>query len=224
MELYHVVNRGVEQRDIFLDTRDYLRGVFDLFEFNDQEWVNSAARFFTPPYNLELHAAERSRRAPIVDLHAFCLMPNHYHLLVSERVDGGLPLFMKKLNMGYAKYFNERYQRSGALFQGKYKRVLVRREAHFSHLPLYIHLNPLDLLAPEWRQGNVGNPRRALDHLERYRWSSLPDYLGQKNFPSVTTRDLLIGAIGGPAAHRRALYDWIKRDVAVAMSVDAGFE
>lgn len=162
MEFYHVVNRGVDQRIIFLDTQDHLRFVHDLFEFNNQQWVNTTTRFFKPPHSVERHAQTRSPRALIVDIHAFCLMPNHYHLLLSPRVEGGVSLFMKKLNMGYAKYFNERYDRKGALFQGKFKRVLVQRESHFAHLPLYIHLNPLDLIAPAWRQGTVPNPPMAI--------------------------------------------------------------
>jgi len=60
----------------------------------------------------------------LVDILAFVLMPNHYHLLVMPRQDDAISLFMKKLNMGYAKYFNEKYDRSGALFQGEYKSIL----------------------------------------------------------------------------------------------------
>lgn len=213
MELYHIVNRGVEQRDIFLDHQDYMRFVYDLFEFNDQNMVDPNTRFFTPPYDIEGHAARHSKRLLLVDLHAFCLMSNHYHLFVSSRVERGVPQFMKKLNMGYAKYFNERYDRSGALFQGRYRRCLVQRDAHFAHLPLYIHLNPLDLVAPEWRQGNVQNPRRAIEYLERYRWSSLRDYLGERNFPSVITRDFLTDVVGKAREHRRNMSQWIRREI-----------
>ena len=73
-------------------------------------------------------------------------MGNHYHLLLSERREGGISDFMRKVNVGYAKFFNEKYKRTGTLFQGRTKKVLVDSDAHFLHILHYIHLNPLDLL------------------------------------------------------------------------------
>ena len=155
MELIHVLNRGVDKRKIFLDEQDHFRFIHDLFEFNDEDSVNNNFYIFNHNSNDVRHhysKQERRSRKPLVDILAFCLMPNHYHLLVTPKVENGVALFMKKLNGGYAKYFNTRYERSGALFQGKYKRVVIEGEAHFIHLPYYIHFNPLDLIAPEWRE------------------------------------------------------------------------
>lgn len=101
-------------------------------------------------------------------------MPNHYHLLLRPKFDDSLTKFMKKLNIGYAKYFNEKYKRSGALFEGRYKSVLVVDKSHFIHLPYYIHLNPLDLKFPEWRNREIKNYKEAMKFLENYRWSSFP--------------------------------------------------
>ena len=108
-------------------------------------------------------------------------MGNHYHLLVSEKEEGGLGQFLKKLNMGYAKYFNERYDRTGALFQGKTKKVLIGRDAHFLWILLYIHFNPLDFLkgAVDWRTQCLVNSSKALEYLKDYRWASYHDYLGE---------------------------------------------
>jgi putative transposase len=123
-------------------------------------------------------------------------MPNHYHMLVSEKIEDGIPLFMKKLNMGYARHFNEKYKRSGALWQGKYKKLLIERDGHFMYIPYYIHLNPLDLVMPSWRNGKVRKFSNALRYLESYRWSSHLDYIGLKNFPSVTQREFLSDVLG----------------------------
>ena len=128
------------------------------------------------------------KRILLVHIHAFCLMPNHYHLLVSPLAHDGVPLFMKKLNGGYAKYFNERYERSGALFQGKYKSVPIDSDRHFSWIPYYIHFNPLDLTLPEWRERGIKNPKMAAEHLNTYRWSSHLDYMGKKTFLTHPTR------------------------------------
>lgn len=122
-------------------------------------------------------------------------MKNHYHLLISEVIEGGLTRFLMKLNVGYAKYFNERHARIGTLFQGRTKKVLIEREGHFLYVLHYIHLNPLDYLAgtTRWRErdkSTIKSVREALDYLDGYRWSSYLDYCGKKNFPSVLTKDL----------------------------------
>lgn len=187
MELYHVLNRGVDKRDIVIDDKDRVRFIHDLFAFNDAE--------ATPNHILQKRHAEKRPRKMLVHIHVFCLMPNHYHLLISPLVEQGIPLFMKKLNMGYAKYFNEKYSRSGALWQGKYKKILVERDAHFNYIPYYIHLNPLDLKYPEWREGQVENCKEALKYLNSYRWSSHLDYSGHKNFPSLLQRNFLTNTL-----------------------------
>ena len=145
MTLYHILSRGVDKRKIFLDDRDYLRGIHDLFEFNDIELSNNLTHFFQKnPKDVGRPYIERKARKLLVKVHAFCLMPNHYHFLLSEIAENGISLFMKKFNGGYAKYFNEKYKRDGVLFEGRYKRIIIKNEAHFIHLPYYIHLNPLD--------------------------------------------------------------------------------
>ncbi len=117
---------------------------------------------------------------------------------------------MKRLNMGYAKYFNEKYERTGALFEGRYKAIEVNQESHFIHLPYYIHLNPLDLITPEWREGTLNNYQKAIEFLEQYRWSSFLDYIGKHNFPSVTQREFLLGFFDGPAEYKKSTFKWLK--------------
>ncbi len=147
-------------------------------------------------YKLHSRQNEQLPRKLLVHIHAFCLMPNHYHLLLSPAIENGIALFMKKLGMGYAKYFNERYGRSGALWQGKYKRIRIARDAHFLYIPYYIHLNPLDLSHAEWRHGKVKNVWKALEYLKAYRWSSYLDYQRTRNFPSITDREFLAPLLG----------------------------
>ena len=137
-------------------------------------------------------------------------MPNHYHLLLSPIVEDGIPKFMKKINMGYAKYFNEKNKRTGALFQGKYKSIHVSDDSHFLYIPYYIHLNPLDLILPEWRTGGIKNTRKAIDYLKKYRWSSHLDYLGIKNFPSLTHRNLLQDSLGNKKEYEKSLIEMLK--------------
>lgn len=205
--IYHVLNRGVDKRNIFLDKRDYFRFIRDLYEFNDENPVSNLNYFFRKSY---MDIGRRYNPKLLVKILAFVLMPNHYHLLVIPVRDEGLSLFMKKLNMGYAKYFNERNKRSGALFQGKYKAVHVQREGHFIHLPYYIHLNPLDIKFPEWRERKIRSPKKALSFLKEYRWSSHRDYLGIPNFPSLIKRDFLLEYFGGEKEYEKRITEWLE--------------
>ncbi len=214
MEIIHVLNRGVDKREIFLDEQDRFRFIHDLFEFNDVNSVNNIFYNFKHKYNNDVRrrkiGGERKPREMLVNILAFCLMPNHYHLVLMPKVDNGMALFMKKLNGGYAKYFNVKYERSGALFQGKYKRVVVKNEAHFIHLPYYIHLNPLDLIAPEWREKKINNLAKAIGFLNSYRWSSHLDYINEKNFPSITQRDFLLEFFGDHKQYKKDIERWLK--------------
>ena len=195
-----------------MDDQDYLRFIHDLFEFNDQQLTTANAYYFSKSSDIgcpNIRPRVRKPRKLLVTIHCFCLMPNHYHLLVSPRVDYAIPLFMKKLNMGYAKYFNQRYERSGALFQGKYRKVLVERDAHFQYLPYYIHFNPLDLALPEWREQQLRSVGSALKFLDTYRWSSHQDYLGRKNFSSLTQRNFLLEYFGGADKYRQSVKEML---------------
>lgn len=201
MEFWHLIGRGVDKRDVVLDDHDRLRFIHDLYIFND---LNP-----TPNFIVRGRRDNARKRERLVDIHAFCLMNNHYHLLVSERIEGGISLFMRKLNMGYAKYFNEKYDRSGALWQGKYRKVLIERNEHFMYVPFYIHLNPLDYVMQEWRDGGVKDADKALEALLEYRWSSHLDYLGVQNFPSIIRTDVLGPILGTKGQYENTIKDII---------------
>ena len=121
-----------------------------------------------------------------------------------------MPRFMKKINMAYAKYFNIKYERSGALFQGRYKSRHIDEDNYLRHMPHYIHLNPLDMLDPEWRSGKIKNPGKALEYLKGYRWSSFPDYIGINNFPSVIHKNFLSEIMGKPQNYKNNIMEEIK--------------
>lgn len=195
MDLYHVLNRGVDKRDIFLDDQDYLRFIHDMYEFNDTAPASPNLGHWFKNMDLRSPYFVHKEREKLVDIHGWVLMKNHYHLLLSERVEGGLSLFLRKLNIGYAKYFNERYERSGTLFQGRTKKVLISEHSQFLYILHYVHLNPLDYLegSEDWRvrdHGSVESVSHALSYLEAYRWSSYLDYCGIHNFPSLLTTSL----------------------------------
>ncbi len=223
MELYHLINRGVDGRNIFLDTQDYARFVHDLYEFNDAAPALQFNRIAS--HNANVGRTTSNIRKRLVELHGWILMKNHYHLLMSELVEDGITLFLRKLS-GYARYFNARNERRGALLQGRTKKVLVQSHVHFLYVLHYVHLNALDYLpgAELWRERDKGSlPRLSymLDYLRTYRWSSYLDYCGTKNFPSVLTKDrfgLPHGEYG--TALKEYLADRVQNDPLSAMMLE----
>ena len=167
-EFYHIFDRGVDKRKIFLDKRDYIRFMHDLYEFND---INPAKQFFrfkkeeenvgnrvsnivsNIESNIVLSAGRR--REVLVKIHAFVLMPNHYHLLVEQIKEGGITLFIRKLHVGYTKAFNSRYKRVGHLLQGPFKSIHIEDDIHLGFLICYLHSNPLDLWKANWKKNKL---------------------------------------------------------------------
>lgn len=159
---YHVYNRGVEKRDIFLDKQDY--AVF----------LNYLKKYLDPILGSD-PLWRRKSLAQEVDLLAFCLMPNHFHLLVKQITINGVTKLMRAVCTNYVMYFNTKYERVGGLFQGKYKAALILDDAYLLHLSRYIHLNP-----------NTGS-----DPLTSYPYSSYNHYLGAKNSSWIKSQEIL---------------------------------
>jgi putative transposase len=188
-EYYHVYNRGTDKREIYLDTADYRRFIELLYICNSTEAVNIRS----------LHKAKKSvydqeRKQTLVAIGAYCLMPNHFHLLLTPIQDDGVTKFMNKLGTSYSMYFNKKYERSGALFQGRFKAKMAVEDEYLKYLYAYIHLNPVKLIDSEWKDKGLKDLNFALDYLRQYRFSSLPKYLNiggeedvivdEKYFPS----------------------------------------
>jgi len=217
-EIYHIYNRGVDKRKIFLEEKDYFRFINDLFEFNNEESsLHPYYRF--PNYRFfnsgeqQIETAINKRKKPrklLVEILAWCLMDNHYHLLIKQRKDKGIVNFMQKIGTGYTMYFNQKWERSGVLFESKFKAILIRDENHFFYLPFYIHANPLDFIEPDWRDGKLNNYQKAINYLESYRYSSYLDCIGKKNFPSVCQMDFLLEIFENRDNYKKQFEKWLK--------------
>ena len=215
-EFYHIFNRGVEKRTIFHQISDYFRFIFCLYELNDKNLVKMRDRIRERRARRERKNTGRTRviqrkRESLVEIIAFCLMPNHYHLVLRQLVNRGISLFMKKLGDSYVGYFNEKYDRKGmgSLFQGRFQAVYIRNEDQFRYLICYIFTNPVELLERNWKEAGLKDPQKALKFLEEYRWSSYLDCIGKENFPSVTKREFLMEIFGSPANVKENVKDWL---------------
>jgi putative transposase len=205
-EVYHIYNRGVEKRNIFGSDRDRFRFIHDLYEFNDR--MPAANSYYCQPSEVGLR--KDRKRELLVEILAFCLMPNHFHLMLKQVSDDGITEFMRKLGTGYVNYFNIKNKRVGPLFQGKYKAALIQKESYYIILPHYIHLNPLKIIMPNWKEGSIKDLKKAINFLENYRWSSFQDYIGKKNFPSIIDRSFVSEFYGGAKEYKKNIKNALK--------------
>ena len=176
-EVYHLYNRGTEKRKIFLAKNDYERFTSLLYFSNGTRPVridNMRQQGLTL-----LEAMENTGRGdPLVGIAAYCLMPNHFHLLVRETKEGGISRFMQKLTTAYTMYFNTRHERTGALFGGTFKSRHADEDRYLKYLLSYIHLNPIKLLEPDWKETGIADKKKAESFLDAYDYSSYQDYTG----------------------------------------------
>jgi putative transposase len=124
-------------------------------------------------------------RIPLVAIGAYCLMPNHFHILIREIAKDGISQFMRKLSTAYAMYFNKKYDRSGTLFQGRFKSSRVTNDNYLKYLFAYIHLNPVKLINPDWKKTGIQDIEQARDYLGNYHYSSYFDFIGKERHEKV---------------------------------------
>lgn len=216
-EVYHIVLRALDDNLIFKDDNDYYRGIFSMYEFNNSKPVSIWLRRLQRKKEKLLQGLSSQysedkiipQRDLFVEVLAFCFMPNHIHLLLRQIVDNGITKFMSKVGTGYAGYFNRKYQRKGHVFQNRFRSVYVKDNDQLIIVFNYIHANPISLIVPNFKETGIKNPKRAMQFIESYKWSSYRDYLGFKNFPSVTQRELMGEIIGGAIGCKALLEDWV---------------
>lgn len=177
-EYYHIYNRGVENRDIFIDTTDYQRFLNGLLVFNaDIPMTMRAAN--------KLELSEILSLSKLTSIISYTLMKNHVHFLVRCNNENNLAKFLQKLFVGYTMYFNTKYQRKGVLFESGSKSKHVFEHRYLAHVIDYIHLNPLDYTMPEWRQHGIKSPEKAKQLLANYQFSSIHGILKLKYDPII---------------------------------------
>ena len=180
-EYYHIYNRGNSKQKIFLDEDDYNYFIKCLFCCNT--YKNFIFREDIIKQNI--NAFDFDREETIVSIGAWVLMPNHFHLYIitSHKSDlwrkiekNRISEFMRKVSTAYAKYFNAKYNRTGGLFEGKFKSVHIKNDNQAKYLFSYIHLNPIKLIDSKWKVDGIKDIKKSLEFLIKYKWSSYQDY------------------------------------------------
>ncbi len=183
-EYYHIYSRGVEKRKIFLNTKDYNRFVSLLYIMNQDASFRMDNFLRNNQSNLK-NIFKEKRENTLVSILGYCLMPNHFHLILYEHTEGGITKFMGKLLTAYSMYFNTKYERSGPLFTHPFRSEHISNESQFMWIFSYVHLNPLSIIDKKWKEEGIKNKKEAKEFLENYQFSSYLDFLGNNRPESV---------------------------------------
>lgn len=154
--IYHIYNKGVDKRTVFLDNDDY-----NLFLYYMYIYLTPLEKVLRRYHNLPIRLFNKNISKK-VDLIAYCLIPNHFHFLLRAKTVDGISQFMKQQANAYTQYFNQKYKRSGSLFEGPFKSVRIKNDEHLMHFSRYIHLNPVI-------EGLTEDPE--------YEWSSYREFI-----------------------------------------------
>lgn len=195
-EFYHLYNRGTDKRIIFLDRQDYNHFLFLMYVCNTTK-------------SIELRNINENfdRGENIVDIGAFCLMPNHFHILIKEKNEIGISKYMLKLMTSYSMYFNKKYKRTGKLYEGVFKSTHANNDNYLKYLYSYTHLNPAKLIDKNWKENKQKNITNLLQYVFNYQYSSLKEYLNldfkivsPAPFPTYFKK---------PIEHKKELFEWL---------------
>lgn len=186
-QIYHIYNRGVEKRPIFQNSRDFQRFLKSLEYYQLQGPKPSFSKFFQP----SIHIIDFSKK--IVEILAYCLMPNHFHLLVKQSAEGGITEFVSKFMNSYTKYYNTKHNRVGPLLQGQFKAVLIEYDEQLQHVSRYIHLNPITSF--------------LVKNLDDYRWSSYKEYT--QSLAGICKKEDVLDFFKSPEGYEQFVLDQI---------------
>ncbi len=195
---YHIFNRGVDKRNIFMSEGDRWRFLQGLFLFNNSEkvgnilWQMERSRGEVNFGNLKEFLKEnKEENDPIVSILAYCLKDNHFHLLLKEIREGGIQLFMQKLGIGYVRYFNNKHNRQGSLFEGPFKAIRIDKDEYLQYLLAYINIiNPAQKIISEIKKTGIKDKEKVKSFIEEFPWSTHQEYL-EKRKSIIIEKDIL---------------------------------
>ena len=195
-EIYHVFNRGINHQPTFLDKLEFKRArlILDYYRFNNLP--SKLSKFLTLHTDIRKDIMDNLRKEndKLVEILAYCLMPNHFHMLIKQLKDKGISKFLANIQNSYTRYFNTKRERDGALFLDQFKAVLVKTDAQLTHVSRYIHLNPYTSYVV-----------KDFEALLTYPWSSLPEYLA--NSPKICDLSIVFSLFKNPQAYKSFLQD-----------------
>lgn len=183
-EHYHIYSRGVEKRKIFLNDKDYRRFIALLYIMN-QDAPFRIDNFLQRNRGGLRDIFNETREKSLVSILSYCLMPNHFHLVLYEYTEGGISKFMSKLLTAYSMYFNTKYERSGSLFTRPFRSEHIENESQYMYIFSYVHLNPISIIDKGWKENGVCDKKGAGEFIKNYEFSSYQDFLNNERLESA---------------------------------------
>ncbi len=199
-EYYHIFNRAASKQTIFHDFGDYARFLFLILYFQAPVKISHINRLIQtflkfcnqPTQSHSTHTGQSSALTSIamgyedevvkkrkIEIAAFCIMPNHFHLILKEVDEGGIAFFMQRVLTAYAKYYNTKYEKTGHVFQGPYKAVHIEDNSQLLYLSTYIHKNPKEIEV--WHEKE-----------NRYPWSSYQDLTEENRWGELISSEIIL--------------------------------
>jgi putative transposase len=203
-EYYHIYNRGNSKQKIFHDKQDYLYFIKLLYILNQEN--NKQVR--DQAHNLFIFHDDSK---PLVSVGAYVLMPNHFHILITPTEEGNISKYMQKVCTGYVMYYNQKYKRTGSLFEGKFKSRHADSDTYLKYLFAYIHLNPVKIIDKKWKEKCIKNIQKTLDFLSTYEYSSYLDYVddGKRSFSVILNRKAFPNYFLSRKEFKNDILEWI---------------
>jgi len=201
-EYYHIYNRGNNKQKIFHSKNDYEYFLKLIFLANGDEKFKLSC--------LDSGIYDTKKGDEIVGIGAWCLMPNHFHILITQISDNGISKFMHKVLSSYSHYYNKKYDRTGFLFESKFKSEYADDDIYLKYLFSYIHLNPVKLIQKDWKEEGIKDKIKVINFLKEYKYSSFNDYLGLKrNENKILNKSLFPDYFLSRKDFVEEIFDWL---------------
>lgn len=196
-EIYHIFNRGIASQLVFFNKRTYERAIETIFYYQNKNTPIKYSKFLklSMSERSDLLKESRKRKDWLVEIISYCLMPNHFHLLLKQLVDNGISKFVGDFTNSYTRYINTKQERNGPIFEGKFKSVRVETEEQLLHVQRYIHLNPY-----------TSYLIKTIEDLETYTYSSFPEYTGKHN-SDFCSKDIILGNFKNISSYKKFIFD-----------------
>lgn len=196
-EIYHIFNRGIASQPTFIDKRDYQRAMDTIFYYQNVNLPVKYSRFLSLSLEERNDILEklRNQKEFLVEIIALCLMPNHFHLLIRQLIDNGISHFVSNFTNSYTRFFNTKRERTGPIFEGKFKSVRIETEEQLLHVSRYIHLNPYTAFI-----------LKKMEDLENYSYSSFNEYV-KNSTPAFYAKDIVLSNFKSREAYKQFVFD-----------------
>lgn len=196
-QIYHVLNRGISDQLTFITRRDFSRAFEILRYYQNIKVPSRYSIFLTLASDRRKEILENLAREKqfLVEIIAYCFMPNHFHFLLKQLEENGISRFMRYWTDSYTRYFNVKHKRAGPIFQGRFKAVRVESGDQLAHLSRYIHLNPFSSFVV-----------KSLPELEVYPYSSFLEFLDRTQF-LVCAKEIVLSQFKSAESYKNFVFD-----------------